>query len=293
MTLPNFLIIGAAKSGTSSIYRYLLQHPQVYMSPIKEPQFFGLENEKLVFRGRPFSAVKQLEDYYRLFENADGHIAIGEASNTYLYLPKASKNIHAHIPSVKLIAILRNPVERAYSSYLHLRRSGAESIEDFSQALKAEDERIQKNWEYLFRYKNMGFYGLQLERYYEIFDSQQIKVFLYEEFKNSPKKIIKEMFEFLNVDISFVPNMSIRWNSSGLPKNTTIHSILTGRNSLKRVVSPLIPSKLRYYLINKYFENFLEKPHLRAEDRQYLNSVFKDDIKLLQELIGIDVSHWC
>lgn len=134
MTLPNFLIIGAAKAGTTSLYHYLAQHPQIYMSPIKEPNFFALEERCVDFRGpgdhlyiKQFS-VTELERYRSLFQGVTHEQAVGEASPLYLYSPVAPARSHRYVPEMKLIAILRHPVDRAYSAFLHLLRDEREPI---------------------------------------------------------------------------------------------------------------------------------------------------------------------
>ena len=131
MVLPNFLIIGAAKSGTTSLYSYLNQHPQVYFSPFKEPRFFALEGKEVNYQG-PSQVVNQkaintIDEYEKLFAGVTDEVAIGEASTLYLYSPEAPAKIKQYIPQVKLIAILRNPIDRAYSGYCHLVRDGYES----------------------------------------------------------------------------------------------------------------------------------------------------------------------
>ncbi len=151
MTLPNFLVIGATKSGTTSLYTYLKQHPEVYM-PMKEPNFFALEGrEPPFFRGpegwkEPSQKrITDLEGYRTLFAGASGEKAMGEVSPLYLYAPQAAYRIRRYVPEAKLVAILRNPVERAYSAYMHLVREDREPL-GFAEALKEEERRIQSNW---------------------------------------------------------------------------------------------------------------------------------------------------
>ena len=141
MVMPNFLVIGAAKAGTTSVYEYLKQHPQIWMSPLKETNFFALEGETLNFRGpgdqdyiNRFSITK-IEDYLNLFQGVSNQVAIGEVSPLYLYSLKAPERIRHYTPDTKIIIILRNPVDRAYSSFLHLIRDGREQIRNFAQAL--------------------------------------------------------------------------------------------------------------------------------------------------------------
>lgn len=142
MTMPNFLIVGAQKAGTTSLHYYLKQHPQIYMRPRKEPHFFEGMHWDFYRPGRIMLAVTDLADYQALFEGVTDEKAIGEASASYLYSPKAPTLIKRSIPDARLIAILRNPPDRAYSNFLHCVRGGRESIVDFAEALRVEEERI-------------------------------------------------------------------------------------------------------------------------------------------------------
>jgi hypothetical protein len=220
--LPNFLVIGAAKAGTTSLYRYLEQHPEVYMSPIKEPNFFALEGQPLDFCGpgdaayiRRFSVTDRAA-YEALFDGVRGEVAVGEASALYLYSPAAPLNICRYAPRMKLIAILRHPVERAYSAFLHLLRDEREPVADFAGALGEEKARVQRGWEHIWHYRRMGFYAEQLARYYRHFSREQLRVYRYEALRDDPERLIADIFEFLGVDPDFTPDMSVRHNAPGL-----------------------------------------------------------------------------
>ncbi|MDY7015732.1 MAG: sulfotransferase, partial [Cyanobacteriota bacterium] len=222
MTLPNFLIIGAAKSGTNALYRSLEQHPQIYMSPNKEPCFFALDGQAVDFRGSGVEQIKKyatLEAYLTLFEKVSTEIAIGEASTWYLYRPQTAERIKHYIPDVKLIAILRDPVERAYSQFTYMIAEEREFLKSFDRALAAEQERIKQHFLPWWHYQQRGFYYRQLKIYFELFDARQIKVYLYEDWKNNPLKIIQDIFLFLEVDTQFVPNTSKQHNVTYIPKS--------------------------------------------------------------------------
>src|ERR671929_75877 len=133
MTMPNFFIIGAMKSGTTALYYYLEQHPEVYMSPVKEPNFFCSQEQK-----NGADAVTDIRAYERLFRGVLGETAVGEASHCYLYEPRAAAAIRRCVPEAKLLAILRNPIDRAFSHFLHMVRTGSEPLSDFAQALREE-----------------------------------------------------------------------------------------------------------------------------------------------------------
>ncbi len=300
MTLPNFLIIGAPKAGTSSLYEYLKQHPQIYMSPEKEPHFFALENEKIDFRGpgdlyRHRNAVTRLEDYLQLFDQVTDEIAIGEASTTYLGSLKAPERIKQFIPQVKLIVVLRNPVDAAYASYLHLVRDGDEKTTDFYKALQKEEERIAKNWEGIWHYKQRGFYYAQLKRYFDLFNQEQIKVYLHEDYTQNPQEVLRDIFQFLNVDNLFNVDTSLRYNVSVMPQNIWLNSLLIKPNFLKSITNTFLPKKFRQSIANNLKNwnlNQYQKPSLPLELRKNLVQEYRKDILKVQILIQKDLSLW-
>jgi len=222
MTMPNFLLMGAAKAGTTALYQYLKQHPQIYMSPVKEPHFFAYEGRKPNTQGPGDTAndsIITLKEYLALFESVRNERAIGEASTMYLYLPQACERIRYYLPDARLIAILRHPAERAYSAFIHLVREGRETLTNFSQALQSEEERIRQNWGPLWHLTRCGFYYEQVKRYFDTFPREQIKIYLYDDFKARPTQVVQDIFRFLKVDDSFQPDMSVRVNISGIPKS--------------------------------------------------------------------------
>jgi len=305
MTMPNFLIIGAAKSGTTALYEYLKQHPQIFMSWLKEPHFFAFEGEKPRFQGPGdqelynYIVVDDVEGYRRLFQGASKETAIGEASANYLYIPRARDRIRHYVPEAKLIAVLRNPAERAYSSFLHMTRDSREPFDDFAQALQAEQERVQNNWGPIWHHKRAGFYYAQLKRYHEAFDRDQIKVYLYEDLRNNPIGVQKDIYKFLGVDDTFVPDVSARYNVSGVPRNKWLHALYTflmRPHPLKSILKPLFPSGLRRRLlestVNAIRNRNLAKPPFPAEVRRQLIGAYTEDILRLQDLIQRDLSEW-
>ena len=295
MIMPNFLIIGAAKAGTTSIYHYLKQHPQIYMCPGKEPRFFALEGEKLDFRG-PTQGINQTsvttwEEYCQLFEGVTDEMAIGEASTIYLSSPKALDRIKDHLPDVKLIAILRDPSERAFSSYMHLVRDGYETL-SFAEAIEAEAIRIKENWQPLWYYKQRGFYYEQLQRYFAIFKPEQIKIYLYEDLAVDSTALVQDIASFLGVDDTFTPDLT-RKNVSGIPKNRLLQNLLTKKNPIKSVFKPLLPKPLRQSVLQSLSkQNLGAKPTLSPEMRQKLIAIYQEDMLKLQELIQRDLSQW-
>ena len=294
-TLPNFLITGAAKAGTSSLHHYLGQHPQVFMSPIKEPRFFApelyTEHIKDPFRGGAKahrSTPMSIEEYTDLFAGVTDELAVGESSTEYLYLPQVPERIQRLIPNVKLITILRDPAERAFSAFCYQVRDGCERL-SFEQALVAEEDRVAKykrwpGWQY----RRVGFYYEQVKRYFDRFDRSQIKIYLHEDLGDNSGGIAKDTFDFLEIDDSFTPELTKR-NISAIPKSRTLQNLMIKDNPLKTIVKPLIPQQLRTALRS---QNLSEKPALSPITRQQLVKDYREDILKLQDLIERDLSTW-
>ena len=296
MTMPNFLLIGAAKSGTTSLYHYLRQHPQVYMSPIKGPRFFAFQGGEPDFRGPgDLKMVSQLitdiEGYRSLFAGVSGEKAVGEASAWYLYVPETAYRIRCHVPQAKLIAVLRNPVDRAYSHFQFRRAQGGEELTDFARALDAEEERVRERWGPDFHYKRMGFYHEQLTRYYELFEPEQIRVWLYEDLKEDPSGVMQDMFQYLGVNDAFVPE-TLRHNVSGTPKSRALQTFIQRPNPLKSFIKPFVPEKMRRRIRVNLRNRNLAKPPMPEGVREQLTEAYREDILKLQGLLGRDLSSW-
>ena len=178
MAMPNFILFGAGRSGTTSLYHYLKQHPQIYLSPTKEPRFFAFEGRALSFQGPGDeerinkSSTTDLKSYQAHFDGVRNEKAIGEGSVSYLYYARAAERIRYHIPTAKLIALLRHPADRAYSNFLSLQE--LEPAKNFAQALQEESSRVRSNWGHVWHYARRGYYYAQLKPYFDTFDRGQI-----------------------------------------------------------------------------------------------------------------------
>ncbi len=296
--MPNFLVIGAAKSGTTALYYALRQHPEIYMSPKKEPNFFALEGDRPAYRGPGDQqainrhSITSLAAYQRLFAGVSQEPAVGEASTSYLYHARAPERIRHYVPNAKLIVILRHPVERAYSSFLHLVRDRREPLADFAQALQAEQARIRDHWEHIWHYTRMGFYSVQLERYFNAFDAGQIRVHLYDEWVSNPLQVIRETFRFLGVDERFVPDLSLRPNVSGIPRNQLLQTLVTKLNPVEAADNPFPFTRLFARRAVSIANHNLVKPPIPDAVRTELGGVFREDIVKLQDLIQRDLAIW-
>jgi len=292
---PNFIIIGAMKAATTSLYTYLKQHPDVFMTSIKEPMFFNNFQKETNFKlhGRKTKKITTFEQYYTLFNSVKNESAIGEASPSYISNKDCPNLIHKHLPNTKIIAVLRQPVARAYSNYLHARRADRESISDFETAFNKETERKTENWSPLYHYKSKGYYAEQLEQYFNLFPKENIKVVLFEDLVKNPIRITQEVFKFLNIDNSFIPDTSKKANVSGTPKG------LFGLFIMKLRYYNLIPNiqfsnYLPGFIIQFIFNSAYKKANPLSDDlkKRLTLTYYKEDILKLEKLIGKNLQHW-
>jgi hypothetical protein len=300
MTLPNFLVIGAGRAGTTSLYNYLRQHPEIYMSPIKETNFWaylgeGLKDEDLDRHGEAIVfPVRSLRKYERLFEGIASEKAIGEVSPRYIGSKDTAVCIASHLPNVKLVAILRDPVERAYSSYLFHRRDGREE-RTFETAIDEEDSgTVSDALRYgQRRYVGLGYYYRLLKPYFKLFP-EQTAVFLFDDLRSDPLGLMSDLFRFLQVRPSFVPDMSVRYNVSGIPTGRLARTAFKKRPALiraKRAMPPAIQNWLDR-VIEPARAARLDAPPLRPDTRQRLASRYEEDVGKLAKLIDRDLSGW-
>jgi hypothetical protein len=296
--LPNFLIVGAAKCGTTSLYYYLKQHPEVFMSAIKEPHFIttrflppaknGLGDYKMKY-------ITNLDDYCKLFEESNGKKAIGEASaeNLYFY-PYAITYIKQFLGSPKIIIILRNPVERAFSAYTFLVRENKEYV-SFEEALAQEDLRKKDGWEFTWFYKDLGFYYAQVKAYLENFSA--VKVYLFDDLKKDSVSLVQDMYKFLGVNADFVPDTRLKYNISGIPRSKLLNSMFIKRsskvqNAIRRVGTFILKEEGWDKLRESLRAKLLLKTRMNPETKQYLQHIYRKDIVKLQTIIDRDLSHW-
>lgn len=286
MTLPNFIIIGVAKAGTTSFYRYLDQHPQVYMCPVKGTNFFGYEDArdwKWTDEGEPpllrhFQA-KTFEEYKAFFAGASDEIVIGEVSPQYFRCPTAARRIHDCIPDVNLAVSLRNPADRAFSGFLMRTRRG-EMVKSFCEELTPESSHVKE-----------GFYYRRLKRYFDIFPRHRIKVYIFEEFKKDPASVILDLFEFLGVDTNYAPDTSVRHNPGAVPKIRMLNRLFYNP-TLIAISNSMLPEPLKVLAKRTRQRNLRSAPKFPAELRTGLLNLYREDILKVEELLDRDLSIW-
>jgi len=230
---PNLFIVGAAKSGTTSLYRYILQHPAIFFCKPKEPRYFSSKYNNFPHNGpgdyvADNFTIKEESKYIDLFKSVKNEKIIGEASVDYLYYYKTAYDIKKYSPNAKIIITLRNPVDRAFSAYVHLKGAGRENL-TFEEALKQEKSRMNDNYEFIWFYKDVGKYYMQAKTYLDIFGKENVLIILFDELNKDVKSVIKKMMFFLNIDPNAIIDDHIKYNFSGIPKNKTIDLILKNR----------------------------------------------------------------
>lgn len=294
---PNFLVIGTGRAGTTSLYHYLAQHPQIFMSPVKEPKFFALEGHPLDFRGPGDDRIRAettttAAGYHRLFDGVRGEVAIGEASTLYLSHPTAPTAIARCLPAVKLIVVLRDPAERAHSAFQHLTRDGYEPETSFDDALRDEPRRIAEGWYYFWYYRDRGFYHRDLSRYFQLFGRRQIRVLLYEDLHQDPLGALEGCFRHLGVDPGFRPDVAARHNPSGRARSPRLQRFLARRHPLKEAAKALVPERLGHRLISWLQPSNLIRPPLQPATRARLVEGYREDTLRLASLVDRDLSSW-
>ncbi len=301
--LPDFVVIGAGKSGTTSLNEYLKEHPQIFMSTRKEPNFFAfelakesdfeLESSKEFYR----ESVLNLDEYLSLFEGAKEKQLLGEVSNTYLNSEQACQRIKHYIPDTKLIAILRHPADRLFSRYSHYVREGLlpadgglENVFDKSTSWWQRPDMITE-----------GLYYGQLKRYYDNFPKENIRVYLYENFINDTAAVVEDIFNFLEIDSKVKVATDIVYNKSGTVKNKAVDNLVGQNSAIILALKKFSPGLHRWMkdnvLINRWLYTMRNKNLQKADfspalRKKIVEEIYAEDIKKLSSLIGQDLSHW-
>ena len=307
---PTFLGVGAARSGTTSIYYWLKQHPGIYVSPVKEPNYFSdlypkfcgpgdeqnlnrpLEkNSEGKYIQRHAAIVTSLEQYCELFSGAEGFSIRGEISPSYLYYPTAAVRIKQLLPQSKIVIFLRDPIERAFSQF-KLFVMVARETKEFDEAIRLEESRIEDGWEYAWSYRGLGLYAQQVKSFLDFFPHEHVGVWLYEDLRQSPAKVYIQVCDFLGADGSFTPDFSHH-----NPSQNKVTKLQWFYNRYSHIISKftmLIPVSLRSGLV-LWGERVLGEKQLMLKDhtRCELLEYYRSDILELDQLMPqLGVIRW-
>jgi hypothetical protein len=285
---PNFFIVGAPRAGTTSLYLYLEKTPGVYMSPVKEPSYFAPN----YIRRDPGRFHKDKKEYLRLFENATGYIAVGEASPMYLWDPNAPKLIHQTVPHARIIMILRDPIERAYSNYLTIMKYDANVKKSsfYDELMRDYESRVKLHGRSRL-YVELGMYYEQVKRYFDIFGREQVKVIIFEEFAQHTVQTVNEVLAFLGVNHT-VRAITEQYNAYSVPRGPLALWIfsffrwLRARNIETYKIATLPSHALMKSFPEKMFFKRKQKPKIDPQSVKFLQEIYRDDVIRLESLLG-------
>lgn len=281
MIYPNFMIIGAKKAATTSLYSYLLQHPDVFMPSPKEPNYYAFEAENPDFAkySRQAFPVRTEKEYLKLFAKADTSTAIGEASVGYLESPVAPVRIKQDIPDCRFICSLRNPVDRTYSGYVMRVRSGKDH-RTVEQAI-IEDRGILRERSYRHT----------IARWFGVFPRNQFKFVLFDDIKNRPADVVRELFQFLDIDPDVPVDMSKQLNKGGVVKNQALQRVVNQVRAYRRY-RDYVPQSMRQRFQSVAQKNLAPTPPMPENVRNLLYDIYRDEFEYLEDLVGMDLSEW-
>ncbi len=298
--MPDFLVIGAPKAGTTALHVALSGHPGLYMSAIKEPKFF-LTDGPPPAKGGPGDALTYREhvwrraDYEALFDLAPPGTLTGESTPLYLYDRAALRRIRAEIPEAKLIVIVRDPVERAHSNWTHLWSAGLEPVGDFVQACDQEERRIAAGWASFWHYTGLGRYGEQLEYLFSLFPGEQVLVLRYRRLVDDPAGTMDQICAFLGVAPGLLTEIP-RQNVTSHPEPTLSHRAVSLAQRAGSAAGARVPGLTAATLtgpLERYLQRHSrERQPLSWEQRQELIPRFETDIDLLENVLGESFSDW-
>jgi hypothetical protein len=294
----NFFCIGVAKAGTTTLHDLLSRQDNIALPRRKEtnyfsfgvlgkPEFTGpLDNSSV---NEP--TVTSIEEYINDFDITQGCL-VGEICPSYA-LEGAAKNIYEHNPNAKIIIILREPVDRAYSNYQHLVRDGRE-YESFEDALAAESERLDQGWEWFWGLRRNSYYYDTVNAYIEAFGKENVKIIFFEDFVKNQEQHLKAVMEFIGLDSDKINYEEFSSNKSGVvsEKWRFLHKALLSEGALNSMLRAVLPTTFRKKLgyLLKSFSTV--KGNVSAETRVSLSEGFSSDLIKLNELIGGRVSEW-
>jgi hypothetical protein len=300
MALPNFFVIGVPKAGTTALHVALTRHSRLYMSEVKEPKFFlcdgpppthGGPGDARTFRER----IWRREDYEALFARAPEGTLRGESTPFYLYDPDAQHRLHQAVPDARLIAVLRDPIDRAHSNWTHLWSAGLEPEGDFLAACRLEQRRAEAGWAPFWRYLDLGRYGEQLQRLYTRFPREQVLLLRYWQLRDEPARTLDRICGFLGVQaglLTEIPAANVTEHATASLKNRMLSGLLRALAVVDQYLPGPILRRGGNALSRMIQSEQRRRRPLTAEQRAELLPHFAADIALLQELTGESFSDW-
>jgi hypothetical protein len=310
MTGPNFFLVGAAKAGTTSLFHYLNSHPQIFLSPIKEPNYFAKDIDPNCLRpdlrknldgalkrfrksgGRiqlHIAHIVEWEEYLGLFQQSGDCKAIGECSVSYLPSTVAAENIYSYNPNSRIIIMLRNPIWRALSQYRMDRKMGS-IVCDFDTAIKEDLAVKNPTWGRNRNYVWNGMYAEQIRRFMERFPEDQIHILFFEDFKHNIDGEMCSILSFLGVDRNIVMQTDKQFNQAGQPRVASLNRLIH-RSGLKPLLKNMLPNTIFKRLKQLYYGE-AETATLSRDQAIFLCDLYRDNVQRLSNMLAKDLTGW-
>lgn len=297
--LPDFLILGAAKAGTTALFKAIGRHPQVFSPALKEPRFFAYAGSPPMFCGpggtaKARAVCHEETDYIKLFTDCGPHQLAFEATPEYLPNESAPVTAARYVPSARLIVVLRHPVERAFSQYLHLRSEGLETCSSFEEAWDFCHLRRAAGWRPVYDYKSRGFYGAQLTRWTQHFSPDQFLILFYEDWQSNPSEVLSRIWKHVGLEPMESPIVTKENISSRQPRWQWFHRHMVDReNPVRLFAQRTLPLWVRDAVTGSMEAiNLTKGPTLDPSIRRSFAGTYHDDLELVEKMTGRNLDAW-
>jgi len=280
MTVPRFVLVGVPRAGTTSLYRYLGQHPQISLSDIKEINFLSYPGEELARTRYPWLRfpIRTIEEYRRLFADSPEQVAVDFSASCFRS-PVAIDRIRQFVPDAQLFLILRDPVARAWSAYLNRVDKRYESRGP-AEALVRGELAVEN-----------GFYSERLEAFRTEFGADRVRAWLFDDLAGRPHETVAEIFSYLGVDPAAPVDLTDVLNKSGVPRSMAVHRLLPGQKG-RRQLAAVLPGPARRAAQRLRRLNRAPAPELPIDVATRLRRVYRDDITRLEQILDRDLQSW-
>jgi hypothetical protein len=288
--LPDFIVIGAPKAGTTSLFFYLAQHPDIFLPQQKELHYFTSKHLETSTAGPGDRAAlhevcNSRKAYEHHYKQVGTQTCIGEVSPSYLYFSSVASQMKQELGHIKIIVSLRDPIQKAFSQYMHLVRDNRETL-DFFEALQTESQRRKQGWSDFWAYAESSLYSQHLKRYLEVFGQDNIKVIIFEEMTKNPQGTMQDVFKFLGLDpIELKTDTS--YNPSGKPHSKFLATLLSRPNPVKTFLKSILGREVSARLQQGALKlNMGDKLVISEEAKHYLRNYFSEDVAILEQILG-------
>jgi hypothetical protein len=300
VALPHFFVIGVPKAGTTALHVALDAHPQLFMSRVKEPKFF-LTDGPPPARGGPGDAktfrehVWRRDEYEALFDDAPPGTLRGESTPFYLYDAIAQQRIRAAVPDARLVAVLRDPIDRAHSNWAHLWSAGLESESDFVAACQLEEQRAAQGWAPFWRYLDLGRYGGQLERLLHTFPREQVLVLRYRQLREDPAGTLQAIYAHLGVATDgplTIPAENVTAHATPTVRNRAVATAVRAAHAVEHRLPKAWWPRIDAVLARRLQAEQRPRQPLTPAQRAALVPALEADVRLLERVTGESFADW-